>query len=192
MDLTPPDSDVAAAAAALAAEVSPDFMLNHVHRTYWYGRSLVRTEIDVEAAYVASMLHDLGLTDAFRGEASFEVVTADHAAHFLEERGWDAERIALVTRAITRHTNITPNEDPVELVVQGGAAFDVIGFPPDSIPADVVDAVEAAFPRNGFKQNMLAAFRDEIASQPDGAFAQLEANLSFSRLVEARIDPTQG
>jgi hypothetical protein len=191
MDLTPPDSDVAAAAAALAAEVSPDFILNHVHRTYWYGRTLVRTEIDVEAAYVASMLHDLGLTDAFRGEASFEVVTADHAAHFLEERGWDAERIGLVTRAITRHTNITPNEDPVELVVQGGAAFDVIGFPPDSIPAEVVDAVEAAFPRNGFKQNMLAAFRDEVAAQPEGAFAQLEQNLTFSKLAEARIDPTR-
>jgi hypothetical protein len=189
MDFTPPDSEVARAAADLASEASPEFLLNHVHRTYWYGRTLVRTDLDEEAAYVASMLHDLGLTDRFRGDASFELVTIEHVAPFLEERGWDVERISLVERAITRHTNMTPNEDPVELVVQGGAAFDVIAFPPEGISAETIAAVEAAFPRNGFKEGIGRLYRQEVEAQPDGAFAKLEASLSFSKLAAARPDP---
>jgi len=189
MDLTPPDSAVARAAAALAAEASPPFLLNHLYRTYWYGRALVRTDLDEEAAYVAAMLHDLGLTEAFRGDSSFELVTAEHAARFLEARDWDVERIGLVERAITRHTNITPNEIPVELVVQGGAAFDAIAFPPDSIGDEVIESVETAFPRDGFKEGMLKLFFAEIEAQPDGVFAKLEESLSFSKLAEGRIDP---
>jgi hypothetical protein len=189
MDLTPPDSPTAQAAAALASEASPEFILNHVNRTFFYGRTLVRADYDIEAAYVASMLHDLGLTDAFRGDASFELVTAEHAARFLEARGWDVERIKLVEGAIVRHTNITPNEDPIDLVVQGGAAFDVIAFPPDSISDEVIESVEAAFPRNGFKEGLLKAFFAEIEAQPGGTFAGLEESLSFSKLAEGRIEP---
>jgi len=189
MDLTPPDSAVARAAAALAAEASPPFLLNHLYRTYWYGRALVRTDLDEEAAYVAAMLHDLGLTEDFRGDSSFELVTAEHAARFLETRDWDVERIGLVERAITRHTNITPNEIPVELVVQGGAAFDVIAFPPDSLGDEVIESVENAFPRDGFKEGVLKLFFAEIEAQPDGVFAKLEESLSFSKLAGGRVDP---
>lgn len=161
-------------------------MLNHLHRTYWYGRTLVRTEIDEEAAYVAAMLHDIGLTDEHRGEESFEVVGAAAAAELLVTFGWEAERIAGIERAITRHVNITPNTHPVELVVQGGAAFDAIGFPPDSIPDEVIAAVEEAFPRVGFKEGVLDLFRREVEAHPNGAFAGLEESLSFSAMVKDR------
>ncbi len=188
MDFAPPDSAVATAAEALVIEASPTIMLQHLYRTYWYGRALVTSDLDEDAAYIATMFHDLGLTGAFRGASSFEVVGAQHAASFLEGRGWDVDRIGLVERAIVRHTNVTPGEDPVELVVQGGAAFDVIGFPPDSIPTDVTNAVEEAFPREGFKEAILRSYLDEIEAQPHGAFAMLETSLNFSQLLQARPD----
>ena len=186
MDLTPPDSPVARAAADLAAEASEPFLLNHVNRTYWFGKTIVTADLDSEAAYVACMLHDIGLTDRHRSDRSFELVSADVAAHFLEARGWDADRIRLVEQGITQHTNIGTNEDPVELLVQAGAAFDVIGLPMGAIPEDTVHTIEAAFPRMGFRENMLSAFFREIHEQPEGVFAQLEEKLAFSQRVKSR------
>lgn len=186
MDLTPPDSPVARAAAAFAAEASAPYLVNHVHRTYWFGRAIVTADLDHEAAFVACMLHDIGLTDAHRGDRSFELISADVAAHFLEDKGWDPARIRLVERGITQHTNIGANEDPVELLVQMGAAFDVIGAPRAAVDDDTVATIEAAFPRRGFREAILDAFLREARAQPDGVLALLEDRLGFSERIESR------
>ncbi len=90
-----PQSPTAQAAAHLAAEAAPAFLLNHSYRTYLFGRCIVATpEVDEEAAFVAAMIHDLGLTDTYDGESEFARIGADLACRFLEARGWDTEKRA--------------------------------------------------------------------------------------------------
>ncbi len=186
MELTIPSTPVAQAAADFAAEACAPFLLDHSYRTYHFGRMLVGPgELDEEVAFVASMLHDIGLTDDHGGTTSFELGGADVAARFLEARGWEPARIRLVETAIIRHTNLQPNEALEELVVQAGAALDVAAIPADAVEREDVGEILARHPRRDFVESMTAAYPAEIEAQPDGVFAQLEAAVELSKLIGA-------
>lgn len=184
MDLERPTTPVADAAAALAEEACAPFLLHHSHRTFHYGMLFVDArEVDAEAAFIASMLHDLGLTDAHRGDKGFDDVGAELACRFLEDRGWARDRIRLVEQAIMRHTRLDPNEAPEHRVVQAGAALDVAGIPPEMLDTDDAWAVLRSFPRLDFGTAMRDAFLDEVRRQPDGTFAELERTVTLSELI---------
>lgn len=182
-----PQTPTAKAAADLLASAAPDFLVNHSLRTYDFGMLLVDSpnDVDPEAAFVASVLHDIALTDAFRGADSFELVGAAHAARFLEKQGWELERIRLVEKAIVRHGDLDPADDPVCRVVQAGAALDVVGSPKSAIERPEVAATLARYPRLGFTSQISEAFSKEVAAQPDGLFASFAALGDFVALVEA-------
>lgn len=113
MPLSRPATALADAAAALSAEACPPFLDGHNHRTFHFGMLFVdRRAIDAEATFIASMLHDLGLTEAHRADRGFDKVGADLACRFLEGRGWALDRIRLVEQAILRHTRLEANEAP--------------------------------------------------------------------------------
>jgi HD domain len=184
MATTIPNSPVALAAAAMLNEAAKPYLVGHSYRTFLFGTQLVKTsEIDIEAAFVASLLHDIGLTDTFAGAKSFELVGADAAASFLEDKGWATDRIALVEKAIVRHTELEPHESLECLIVQGGAAIDVAGVPLDRLAADGVAEVLALYPRTGFVEGIKKDYFNEIAAQPDGVFAELEAAIELSKLI---------
>ncbi len=182
-----PQTATTIAAVDLLATAAPDFLVNHSYRTYDFGMLLVDspTDVDPEAAFVASMLHDIGLTPAFRGADSFELVGAAHAARFLEDQGWETDRIRLVETAIIRHAELNPIDDPVCRVVQAGAALDVVGAPKSAIDLPEVAETLARYPRLGFTSQISEAFTNEVAAQPEGLFAGLAALGDFVALVEA-------
>lgn len=184
MSLARPESPVADAAAALVEEACAPFLRNHNHRTFHFGLLFVdRGELDEEAAFVASMLHDLGLTEAHRSDAAFDEMGAELACRFLEARGWDLDRIRLVEQAILRHTRLDPNEAPEHRVVQVGAVLDVVGIPPEMLGSDAALQALETYPRLDFRTGMGALVRDEIARQPDGSFAGLERAVELTTLI---------
>jgi hypothetical protein len=176
-----PETAAAAAAADLAAAAAPAYLLNHSYRTFLFGRCLVpASDVDDEAAFVASMLHDLGLTDDHKTENEFVRSGADLACSFLERRGWPLERIRLVEGAILRHTNLVAEEVPVHRVVQAGASVDVAGLGSDEMNPESVSTIVAAYPRLDFVKQMRSIFLDEAHRHPNGAFAELERNVALS------------
>jgi HD superfamily phosphodiesterase len=176
-----PRSPTAQAAAALAAEAAPAYLLNHGYRTYLFGRCIVtEPDIDEEAAFVAAMIHDLGLTDTYAGENEFGSVGADLACRFLETRGWNRDRIGLVEKAILRHTNLVAEQVPVPRLVQAGAAVDVAGLGREEIAADDLAAILKVYPRLDFASSMRSRFLDEVRRHPEGAFADLERAVTLS------------
>lgn len=184
MPIELPDTPVAQAAAALAEEAAPAALLNHSYRTYLLGMLFVEDrDVDREAAFVASMVHDLGLTDRHRGDKGFDEVGADVAASFLEQRGWDTDRIRLVEQAIVRHTDLTPHDAPELRVVQAGATLDVAALPADLVTSDAAAEVLAAYPRLDFAEGMPEAFLAEVARVPDGSFANLERAVGLSAIM---------
>jgi hypothetical protein len=176
-----PQSPAAQAAAHLAAEAAPAYLLNHSYRTYLFGRCIVATpEVDEEAAFVAAMIHDLGLTDTYNGESDFARIGADLACRFLEARGWDIDRIHLVEEAILRHTNLVAEEVPVYRLVQAGAAVDVAGLGREELQPDDLAGILKTFPRLDFVSSMRSRFLDEVRRHPQGAFAHLEQVVTLS------------
>jgi hypothetical protein len=98
-ELVAPDSALARAAAVLAADAHAPALLNHVHRTWWFGEFIGRRrsmKYDRELVYVASLLHDLGLSHAHQGDKRFEVDGADAACRFLRRNAYAAEKTRLV------------------------------------------------------------------------------------------------
>ncbi|MEV4000625.1 HD domain-containing protein [Actinomadura sp. NPDC049753] len=178
---TIPRTPTTRAAADLAAEAAPPYLLNHSYRTYLFGRCLVvDPEVDHEAAFVAAMIHDLGLTDTYAGEREFARVGADLACHFLEGRGWDLERIHVVEEAILRHTNLMAEQVPVFRLVQAGAAVDVAGLGWEGLASDDLADILTAYPRLDFATGMRSSFLDEAHRHPEGAFAHLERVVALS------------
>ena len=101
-----PDSPLAQKAVDLAFRVSPAVVWTHVLRTFVFGALVGRAQnlrYDEELFFLASVLHDLGLTTEFRGTERFEVVGADAAAAFLKDQGVNDERRAIIWDAIALH-----------------------------------------------------------------------------------------
>lgn len=157
--------------------------MQHNYRTFLFGRILVDQDLDAEAAFVASMLHDIGLVDPHIGLTSFEMVGADVAARFLESHSWPSERIRLVEQAIIRHVELATIDNLEMRVVQAGAAFDVAGFPLEALDLPSTRQILAAHPRSSMAQDIRDAILSEIDRQPAGAFAALENQIRLSELV---------
>src|SRR5580692_7268080 len=89
------DSEIARLATDLSRSVSPAYLFNHAMRTYLFGSLVGRAlgqKFDDEILYLASILHDLGLTERFQGDLPFEIQGAEVAKHFLEENAFPRER----------------------------------------------------------------------------------------------------
>ena len=172
-----PDTPSARAADALCREASEPFLANHQLRSYLWASVLGRArgiEVDHEALFVAAALHDLGLTERFRGDACFEVAGGDAAAEFLLERGWSRDRADEVRRAIVLHIE---QSVPIELgavahVLDLGISVDVSGSRLDEIDPGVRDEVLATFPRLDFKRRMTDLLRRDADAHPDCATAR--------------------
>src|ERR1700693_1728522 len=85
-----PDSALAQKAMDLAFRVSPTVVWTHVVRTFVFGALVGHAQklrYDEELFFLASVLHDLGLTAEFRGDQRFEVVGADAGDFFLDGQG---------------------------------------------------------------------------------------------------------
>src|SRR5215471_21680260 len=103
-----PDSDLARKAAALAKQAHTAPILNHVHRTYWFAEFLARRremKFDRELVYVASLLHDLGLSHDHAADKRFEVDGADAASRFLLANDYPPAKTDIVWDAIALHSS---------------------------------------------------------------------------------------
>ncbi|MFJ4953784.1 HD domain-containing protein [Streptomyces sp. NPDC088760] len=156
-----PDSELARAAVVFARKVSSGALFNHVMRTYLYGSLLFDrrgVRYDRELAFIAAVLHDLGLVKAYQTpNEHFEVDGADAARNFLRGRRMPAERVEVVWDAIALHTNVgvASRKRPEIGIVSVGSGLDFTGTGLQQIPADALAEILAVFPRAGFKQDAL-------------------------------------
>ncbi|MFD7712793.1 HD domain-containing protein [Streptomyces sp. NPDC059786] len=156
-----PDSALARETVRFARGVSSVTLFNHVMRTYLYSALLFDrrgVRYDCELAFVAAVLHDLGLLEAYQVPAErFEVGGADAAERFLKKQRMSDERVAVVWDAIALHTNmgIASRKRPEIAMVSVGSAADFAGQDLQQIPSDALEEILDAFPREGFKQDAL-------------------------------------
>ncbi|ANZ40907.1 hypothetical protein BBK82_37915 [Lentzea guizhouensis] len=129
---------------------------HHSLRTYFFAIKVadvrgLRRGVDYhdDALFFASVLHDLGLSDA--GEARpdrFEVAGADLATEFLAHQGVSSEVLDVVWDAIALHTTfgIADRRGVVCGLVLAGTALD-FGHGSDFLSDEEAAAINDAFPR---------------------------------------------
>ncbi|MES4887377.1 HD domain-containing protein [Streptomyces sp. NPDC096012] len=188
-----PGSELARSAAAFARKASSEALFNHVMRSYLYGSLLFDRRgirYDRELAFVATVLHDLGLVKAYQTpDERFEVDGADAARTFLRERHMPAERVAVVWDAIALHTSmgIATRKRPEIGIVAVGSGLDFTGNGLQQIPSDALADILAAFPRAGFKQDALDNMLSLCRTKPMSVLMHPFAEVGRRHLPDFRV-----
>ena len=169
-----PDSQIARKAAALAEQVHTKAILNHVHRTWWFAEFIGRKremKYDRELVYLASLLHDLGLSEDHAADKRFEVDGADAARRFLHAHEYPQAKNDIVWDAIALHsaTDIADRREPEVALVHFGAHVDVMGLRMDEISPQLIDNTIALYPRLGFKKAFTEALAEVARKKPHTA-----------------------
>lgn len=190
-DILPPDSAIAREALAMSAEVCPPFLHNHNLRAYFWARLLDEGHqpFDDEAVFVALMLHDFGLTDQYRlhgsSEQCFTIVGARAVDDLAAKHRWSDRSAALAAQAITLHLNvaIADRHGREAQLVRMGSGGDVAGLGLDQLQADQISDVVGAYPRHGFKQQIIPVLMREVDERPCCRIAFMVNKLGFGQLV---------
>ncbi|GAS89776.1 HD domain-containing protein [Mycolicibacterium brisbanense] len=194
MDDTFPQTPAATAALSVAGRFYSPALLNHCIRSYLWGARYAAAhgiEFDDELYYVASLLHDIALTDPFDSHrVSFEEAGGDLAWVFGVAAGWSAERAARATEIIVLHMrdDVSAAVDPESHLLQVATAWDVAGRRPDEFPTDARATILARYPRHGFGDEFLACFEDQARRKPNGAAAASIANNGAERIRANPLD----
>ena len=185
-----PDTAAARKAEEVSRASSSESLVNHGFRSYGFGALLGIADgfrFDAELLYVASLLHDIGLTEAYDRGGCFEADGADAARELLAELGWPADRADRVGHAIYVHMRDVPADDPAEAhLLEFGTSVDVAGWRLHDIDEPLRDAVLDAYPRLGFKRHFLALFEHQAARKPTCVVhAYLHERGGTSRILDA-------
>jgi hypothetical protein len=186
-----PDSALARDARELAREHSPDFLLAHCDRTFVFGSLATQAaalEVDEELAYVAAILHDLGLTTRYGGERRFEIDGAEAARSWALANGMSADEADHVWHAVALHTTagVADARSPECALVHWGAGTDVIGIGAENMSAAVIGAVHTALPRDGFADGIADLFEAATRRSP-AAYAMTFLAGTANRLCNAGL-----
>jgi hypothetical protein len=191
---------------ALCRSAAPAFLVNHSLRTYVFGALYVSHQgqrFDAETAFVAAMLHDMGLLQEFSTpQTPFEIDGANRAESLVRESGGAPVEANKVWQAIALHDTrdaIPRHESPEATLVAAGAGADVGGPEEDIISAATVRSVVAALPRLQFKERFIALLTDHCVRKPGsqratwlegfcGAHSTVPASATEQAILAARFD----
>src|ERR1700723_2834944 len=151
-----PDTAVIRDAIDLSRSASEPFLFNHAMRSWLFGVLLAESAErapDPELLAIATILHDLGLTDRYTAEDRFEVDGANAARSFLKGRGISTQQMQVVWDAIALHTtrSIALHKEPEVAMTHSGITADVLGAGLDRIPQDKQGAIVDEFSRLALK-----------------------------------------
>lgn len=177
-----PDSAAARSAGTLVASSSEPWMVNHCTRTYLWGAMLAqshRIKFDEELLYVATSLHDIGLTERHGCSADcaacFAVEGARVAEQFSDRLGWPHERRDRLSEAISLHLNVRVGlaQGHEAHLLHAGASVDIIGARLRELHVDSARDVLARHPRLDFNTEMASKMNNEARDRPHSRAAFL-------------------
>jgi hypothetical protein len=189
-----PQTPATTAALSVAARFYSPALLNHCVRSYAWGEMYASTHgitFDDELLYVSTLLHDIGLTDAFDSHRlPFEEAGGDLAWVFGVAAGWPADRAARATEIIVLHMRdaVSATADAESHILQVATAWDVAGRRPEEFPAEARAEILARHPRQAFGTEFLACFEDQAKRKPGSAAATSIANDAAGRIKANPLD----
>src|ERR1700682_5733388 len=188
-----PDTVLVRDAIDLSRSASEPFLFNHAMRSWLFGVLLSESAErapDAELLAVATILHDLGLTDRYTAENRFEVDGANAARSFLKGRGISTQQMQVVWDAIALHTtrSIALHKEPEVAMTHSGIAVDAIGVGLSRIPTDKLQAILATFPRLAFKNQFQSSLCNIVRRKPATSFDNILRDFG-TRYIEGFTPP---
>ncbi|MES1170969.1 MAG: HD domain-containing protein [Actinomycetota bacterium] len=178
--LVAPPTLVAALALEVAREwCSPD-LLNHSLRSWVWASTLGDARglsYDPELLFVASLLHDIGVTEEFDSHSvPFETAGGAVGWVFASGAGWPPERRTRVLEVIERHmwVEVDPATDVEGHLLEVATSLDVAGVGADQWSEDLLRAVTNALPRGDFSESFAASIHAQAARKPESTAARLD------------------
>ena len=188
-----PDGLQRARTVELVAKVSPTFLLNHGVRCYAFGAALGRLygiRFDREVLFLATVMHDLGLTEHGAGPEPFELQGARAARDHLLGEGFPGERADVVHEAIALHASVgvASEGSPEVRLCHFGAGVDVAGLRLYAFERGGVAQLIERWPRANFKCRFSELMEREARLKPDCNIAGL-VGLGFLGMVSGAAFP---
>jgi cyanamide hydratase family protein with HD domain len=194
-DVTPPDTQAARAAHAFAAERQTPAMLNHCIRSWLWAVGFAErdgsADIDRELLYVAALLHDIGLIEAFDNHTlSYEDAGGHVAAALTAGAGWPVERRQRVHDVIVRHNwpKVDPALDAEGHLLEIATGLDISGVGADTLPLAFQREVLTAYPRLTIAAEFGACVQDQATRKPTTQAARIVANGVVRKLAENPLE----
>lgn len=204
--VTIPDTKMAREATETARSSEPPEIFNHSLRTFLFAELIAKVQKiahDTELVYVASILHDTGLSAThMSAEHPFEVDGANVAKTLLRKYGVPDERSNLAWDAVALHDNggIARHKQAEVMLVNAGVGAD-FGAYLDSLPrAAIVDVLTAA-PRTNFIDVFLNAAATVAKRKPQASAHSFVADVGYCKVPgfhipsfcdDVRTDPFAG
>lgn len=182
-----PDSKLARDATMLARSAEPLEIFNHSLRTYLFAELLAQargTKHDAELVYVASIMHDTGLSSRFMSaDQRFEVDGANLARELMGKHGIAGTDADLVWDAIALHDSggIARWKQPEVRLVNAGVSADFGAFL-SLLKRDDVVAVLRAAPRTGFVNVFIDAVAVVAARKPQATGGCFVTDVGYRRV----------
>ncbi|MGI4751341.1 MAG: hypothetical protein ACRYFB_11975 [Janthinobacterium lividum] len=158
-----PDSSIAKAALEYAQDMYNVPLLNHCLRTYLWGILLGQyhnQQPDAEFLYVASLLHDAGLSSKNSSKINkccFAVTGASDAKKFVESRGWEPSKSVALFNSISMHLNpiVSKTDNTEGFLIKSGAYMDLFGNGHTCIATAEKVKIIHQYPRYNFNEEIL-------------------------------------
>lgn len=182
-----PDSKLAREANEWVRDVCTPLVHHHSLRSYVFAELLGRARgltYDSEVLYLATVMHDLGLSERYMGTERFEVEGANAARDFLVQRQVPREKVSRIWDAIALHTTvgIAGHKEPEVALAHFGISVDVVGMGAEHLGRERLDAVVAAFPRPGFKKGLIRELCGVLHQKPHTAFGNFLSDVGHRHI----------
>ena len=170
-----PDTPLIASAIKYARENSEPYLFNHVMRSWLFAVSLARLNqaaYDGEVLAVATLLHDIGLVEAFNGPLRFEVEGANAARRFGRNAGLDNRRCQLIwdTVALNSTPSIALYKEAEVALSTAGIALDWGGWGYESLAQGQIAEIVGLFPRLEMKRRFTQAICRIVETRPASTY----------------------
>ena len=170
-----PDTPIVTRAIEFAREHCEPYLFNHSIRSWLFSAALAQLRNathDPEVLAVSTVLHDIGLVQAFAGPLRFEVEGANAARAFARGAGMQERQAQLIWDGVA--LNSTPSiglhkETEVALCT-AGIGLDWGGWGHELLAPSLVGSIVDAFPRLDMKQSFTRAVCHIVESRPDTTY----------------------
>jgi hypothetical protein len=169
--VTVPDTPLISRTIEYAHQHHETYLFNHAMRSWLFAVAIAerkQVQYDAEVLAVATLLHDLGLEEAFAGPLRFEVEGANAARRFAQAQGVDTRRSQLIWDGVA--LNSTPSlglhKEAEVCLCTTGIGLDWGGWGYESLPTTLIEHVVDEFPRLEMKQRFTRAVCGIVETRP--------------------------
>jgi hypothetical protein len=192
-DVPVPATPTARAAYDVVSRFSAPALVNHCVRSYLFAASRAALDglsVDYDVLYVASLLHDLGLEDAFDSHLlPFEEAGGSVAWVFAAGAGWPPDRRDHAAAVIVAHMRGTdPAVDPEGHLLDLATGLDISGRDEEHWPLELRREIVASYPRLDLASRFTACFVDQAERKPQSRAAAAVENGIVARLADNPLE----